>query len=161
MVGQGFGILLELWKVTKTVNIRVQRTNRIIPYSVIFEDKHVLTKTEAETQEYDKIAFVQDAPLIVTEIADVHVLGWGSAAPFVCSLFAVLPRAQKLVQLYYHHTRWIRVCVGFSHDGIFVFPRKSDLQVPALYINYRLRSVAHMPRRAMIYKCIYRLRFVS
>jgi hypothetical protein len=58
MVGQGFGILLELWKVTKTVNIRVQRTDGIIPYSVVFEDKHVLTKTEAETQEYDKIAFV-------------------------------------------------------------------------------------------------------
>ena len=47
-----------MWKVTKTANIRVQRTDSIIPYRVIFEDKHVLTKTEAETKEYDKIAFV-------------------------------------------------------------------------------------------------------
>jgi hypothetical protein len=58
MAGQGFGILLEMWKVTKTVNVRVQRTNRIIPYRILFEDKHVLSETEAETQKYDKIAFV-------------------------------------------------------------------------------------------------------
>src|SRR5947207_2226152 len=59
MAGQGFCILLAIWKVTKTVNVRVQRTNSFIPYRIIFEDKHVLTKTEADTQEYDKIAFVQ------------------------------------------------------------------------------------------------------
>jgi hypothetical protein len=58
MAGQGFGILLEMWKVTKTVNVRVQRTNGIVPFRILFEDKHVLTETEAETQEYDKIAFV-------------------------------------------------------------------------------------------------------
>jgi hypothetical protein len=42
--------------------------------------------------------------------------------------------------------------MGFPHDGT----QHSGLinkKVPALYINYRLRSVAHMPRRAMIYKC--------
>jgi len=58
MAGQGFGILLEIWKVTKTVNIRIQPSNGIIPYRVIFEDKHVLTQTEADTKEYDRIAFV-------------------------------------------------------------------------------------------------------
>jgi hypothetical protein len=59
MAGQGFGIVLEMWKVTKTVNVRLQRTNNIIPYRILFEDKHVLSETEAETQKYDKIAFVQ------------------------------------------------------------------------------------------------------
>jgi len=58
MMGQGFGILLEIWKVTKTVNVKVQRTNSLIPYTILFEDKHVLTEKEAETQKYDKIAFV-------------------------------------------------------------------------------------------------------
>lgn len=58
MAGQGFGILLEMWKVTKTVNVRVQPTNGIIPYKIIFEDKHVLTQKEADTNEYDRIAFV-------------------------------------------------------------------------------------------------------
>jgi Cleft lip and palate transmembrane protein 1 (CLPTM1) len=58
LAGQGFGILLEIWKVTKTVNIRIQPTNGLIPYKIRFEDKHVLSETEAETQKYDKIAFV-------------------------------------------------------------------------------------------------------
>ena len=66
MMGQGFGILLEMWKVTKTVNIRVQRTNGLIPYTVIFEDKHVLTETEANTQKYDKIAFVDPSATVLT-----------------------------------------------------------------------------------------------
>jgi hypothetical protein len=58
MAGQGFGILLEMWKVTKTVNIRLQPTNGPIPYRIIFEDKHVLSETEAKTKEYDQVAFV-------------------------------------------------------------------------------------------------------
>ena len=66
MMGQGFGILLEMWKVTKTVNIRVRRTNGLIPYTVIFEDKHVLTETEANTQKYDKIAFVDPSATVLT-----------------------------------------------------------------------------------------------
>lgn len=62
MAGQGFGILLEMWKVTKTVNIRVQPTNGLIPYRIIFEDKHVLSETEAKTKEYDQVAFVPPSP---------------------------------------------------------------------------------------------------
>jgi hypothetical protein len=58
LAGQGFGILLEMWKITKTVNIRVQPSNGVIPYKIIFEDKHTLSQTEADTQEYDRIAFV-------------------------------------------------------------------------------------------------------
>jgi hypothetical protein len=58
MAGQGFGIVLEMWKVTKTVNIRIQPTNGLIPYRIIFEDKHVLSETEAKTKEYDQVAFV-------------------------------------------------------------------------------------------------------
>ena len=59
MAGQGFGILLEMWKVTKTVNVKIRPTNGLIPYKIIFEDKHVLSEKEAETQKYDKIAFVR------------------------------------------------------------------------------------------------------
>lgn len=85
MAGQGFGILLEMWKVTKTVNVRVQRTNGIIPFRILFEDKHVLTETEAETQEYDKIAFVYlclDESLIL----DIYVLGRDTIITRLCSL---------------------------------------------------------------------------
>jgi len=92
MMGQGFGILLEIWKVTKTVNVRLQRTNGIIPYKILFEDKHVLSETEAETQKYDKIAFVLSAlPSFKADgIIDLYVLGWNSIVTFVCCLFFIL-----------------------------------------------------------------------
>jgi hypothetical protein len=63
LFGQGMGIAIEFWKVTKTVNVRVREPGpnssfrSILPYVVVFEDKHKLSETEEKTDEYDKIAF--------------------------------------------------------------------------------------------------------
>jgi hypothetical protein len=88
MAGQGFGIVLEMWKVTKTVNVRLQRTNNLIPYRILFEDKHVLSETEAETQKYDKIAFVQ-LPWTLVNI-DIHVLGRNPTTTRLCGVLVAL-----------------------------------------------------------------------
>ena len=88
MAGQGVGIVLEMWKVTKTVNVRLQRTNNIIPYRILFEDKHVLSETEAETQKYDKIAFVQLLGNLVN--VDVYVLGRNSTITCLCGVLFAL-----------------------------------------------------------------------
>lgn len=63
LFGQGMGIAIEFWKITKTVNVRVRepgtdsRFHGILPYVIVFEDKHKLSETEEKTEEYDKIAF--------------------------------------------------------------------------------------------------------
>lgn len=65
LFGQGMGILLEAWKVTKSVDVRIRETPRdsihffwkYLPYTIVFEDKHKLSDTEKKTQEYDEIAF--------------------------------------------------------------------------------------------------------
>lgn len=61
LFGQGMGIAIEAWKITKTVNVRLRpspyRMTPFIPYSVVFEDKHQLSETEKKTEEYDAIAF--------------------------------------------------------------------------------------------------------
>ena len=88
MAGQGFGIVLEMWKVTKTVNVRLQRTNNLIPYRILFEDKHVLSETEAETQKYDKIAFVQLLGNFVN--LDVYVLGRNPTVTRLCGVLVAL-----------------------------------------------------------------------
>lgn len=53
--------------------------------------------------------------------------------------------------LYEEHKSWysytVTTLVGFVYAWGFL------MMVPALYINYRLHSVAHMPRRTMVYKC--------
>jgi hypothetical protein len=63
LFGQGIGIAIEAWKITKTVNVRIREPAEgsffagKLPYVVVFEDKHVLSETEEKTEEYDKIAF--------------------------------------------------------------------------------------------------------
>ena len=63
LFGQGIGIAIEAWKITKTVDVRVREPTEgswfygKLPYIVVFEDKHVLSETEEKTEEYDKIAF--------------------------------------------------------------------------------------------------------
>ena len=63
LFGQGMGIAIEAWKVTKAVNVRVREpaagswAHGKLPYIVVFEDKHQLSETEEKTEEYDKIAF--------------------------------------------------------------------------------------------------------
>ena len=113
MMGQGFGILLEMWKVTKTVNIRIQRKNGLIPYTVIFEDKHALTETEADTQKYYKIAFVH-SPAIVLMVQTY--MYWGGIP---------LLLAYAAYSLYYEeHKSWysyiITTLVGFVYAWGFL-----------------------------------------
>lgn len=63
LFGQGMGIAIEAWKITKMVDVRLRtpavgsRLHGVLPYVVVFEDKHQLSETEKETEEYDKIAF--------------------------------------------------------------------------------------------------------
>ena len=58
LFGQGTGLLIEAWKITKAVDIKVVRaTSGLLPYKVEFRDKHVLSAEEKATQEYDALAF--------------------------------------------------------------------------------------------------------
>lgn len=55
--GQGVGLLIEAWKITKAVDIKlVQVPGRLLP-KLDIKDRHVLSEDEKKTQEYDKLAF--------------------------------------------------------------------------------------------------------
>ncbi|KAF1997180.1 cleft lip and palate associated transmembrane protein 1 [Amniculicola lignicola CBS 123094] len=132
LFGQGMGIAIEAWKITKSVNVRVRPTapGSLLPYSVVFEDKHVLSETEKKTDEYDKIAF-----------------------KYMYMLAVPLLLAYAAYSLAYDsHKSWysfiIKTLVGSVYAYGFL------MMVPSLYINYRLKSVAHMPGRAMTYKVL-------
>lgn len=130
MFGQGMGIAVEAWKITKTVNVRVRPTapGSLIPYTVVFEDKHVLSETEKKTQEYDEIAF--------------RYLYW-VAVPLLI--------AYAIYSLMYDtHKSWYSFIITTLVGSVYAYGFL--MMVPSLYINYRLKSVAHMPGRAMTYK---------
>lgn len=134
LASQGFGIVLEAWKITKTVDVRLRepgpdsRFHGFLPYVVTFEDKHKLTEKEKQTQEYDQIAFrylyIAAVPLLL--------------AYAVYSL------------VYETHKSWYSFVIETLVGSVYAYGFL--MMVPSLYINYRLKSVAHMPSKALTYK---------
>lgn len=58
LAGQGMGLAIEAWKITKAVDIKVVPSPTTwYPYTLDIKDKHVLSDDELKTQEYDKLAF--------------------------------------------------------------------------------------------------------
>ena len=95
---------------------------------MVFEDKHKLTETEEKTKEYDEIAFrymyMAAVPLLI--------------AYGIYSL------------VYESHKSWYSFVITTLVGSVYTYGFL--MMVPSLYINYRLKSVAHMPARAMMYK---------
>ena len=122
LFGQGMGIVLEAWKITKTVDVK------FVNGWIKFEDKAQLSDLEKETKEYDEIAFkylyMAAVPLLL--------------AYAVYSL------------LYETHKSWYSFVITTLVGSVYAYGFL--MMVPSLYINYRLKSVAHMPRKAMMYK---------
>lgn len=127
---QGIGLLIEAWKITKVVDVRVRPADNLIGYAVKFEDKHVLSEDEKKTQEYDRLAF--------------RIVAWG-ALPLLIgySIYSVL---------YQTHRSWYSFIITTLAQAIYMF---GFVQlIPQLIINYKLKSVAHMPMKAMVYKTL-------
>ncbi|KAJ5933009.1 hypothetical protein N7516_007498 [Penicillium verrucosum] len=133
LASQGFGILLEFWKITKTVDVRLRpppATSKLsfLPYVIVFEDKHKLSETEEKTKEYDEIAFRY-----------LYIL----AVPLLLAY-----AAYSLV--YNTHKSWYSYVIQTLVGSVYAYGFL--MMVPSLYINYRLKSVAHMPGKALTYK---------
>jgi hypothetical protein len=130
LFGQGMGMAIEAWKITKSVNVRIRQTapGSWLPYTIVFEDKHVLSDTEKKTEEYDAIAF-----------------------KYMYMVAVPLVIAYAIYSLMYDtHKSWYSFIITTLVGSVYAYGFL--MMVPALYINYRLQSVAHMPGRAMTYK---------
>lgn len=127
---QVIGILIEFWKITTVVDVRLRPAgpDSWLPYKIAFEDKHKLTETEEKTKEYDEIAF-----------------------KYMYYLAIPLLAAYGIYSLYYDsHKSWYSYTITTLVGSVYAYGFL--MMIPSLYINYRLKSVAHMPAKAMSYK---------
>lgn len=117
LLGQGMGILLEAWKITKTVDVRVRESEpgSLLPYKITFEDKHKLSQTEEKTKEYDEIAFRY------LYMVAVPLLG-------AYAVYSVI---------YDTHKSWYSFVITTLVGSVYAYGFL--MMVPSLYINYRLK----------------------
>ncbi|KAI5124961.1 hypothetical protein M0805_007387 [Coniferiporia weirii] len=132
LFGQGMGMLIEAWKITKAVDIRLTAAsaNSILPYKIEVKDKHVLSEDEKKTQEYDKLAF-----------------RYVSYVAIPCLAFYTVYSL-----IYETHRGWYSFVISTLTSFVYMFGFAQ--LVPQLIINYKLKSVAHMPMKAMVYKTL-------
>ncbi|WWD08870.1 hypothetical protein V865_006984 [Kwoniella europaea PYCC6329] len=135
LFGQGIGLLIEAWKITKVTNVRIRPApTSIFGYTVQFEDKRQLSEDEKKTQEYDALAF--------------RLVSYG-AIPLLAGYTVYSPDKTLLHRT---HRGWYSFIVTTLAQAIYMF---GFVQlVPQLIINYKLKSVAHMPMKAMMYKTL-------
>ncbi|KAF9114030.1 hypothetical protein BGX27_000298 [Mortierella sp. AM989] len=131
LFGQGIGLAIELWKVKKALKVDiVPATTGFLPYRLHFNTSEPLTDLESKTKEYDEEAF--------------KYLTWAAFPLLGCyALYSVM---------YEEHKSWYSFVVGTLVGFVYTFGFIK--MTPQLFINYKLKSVAHMPFRTMMYKSL-------
>lgn len=122
------GLCIEIWKIHKVVDINYNVEEKIfgILPKISFRDKG--SYSESATKEYDNLAF--------------KYLGWACFPLLVCYFGYSL--------LYNEHKGWYSFGLSMLYGYLLTFG--FIMMTPQLFINYKLKSVAHMPWRMMTYK---------
>jgi len=124
------GLGIEIWKINKVVDVSVDHDRQFLGVfpRVVFTDKG--SYEESGTKEFDRMAFKYLGILLFP-------LGIGYIVYTV---------------IYNEHSGWysfiLSSCYGFLLTFGFI------MMTPQLFINYKLKSVAHLPWRMMTYKAL-------
>ncbi|XP_025410544.1 cleft lip and palate transmembrane protein 1 homolog [Sipha flava] len=124
------GLGIECWKINKVLDISLDRQSRylgIIP-KITFKEKG--SYAESSTKDYDRLAF--------------KYLSW--------VLFPLLAAYAIYSLVYEEHKGWYSWVLNMLYGFLLMFGFIT--MTPQLFINYKLKSVAHLPWRMMSYKCL-------
>merc|ERR1712226_115085 len=124
------GLAIECWKVTKVSDCSLDFENKVlgvIPRLVINERKEY---DQSGTKEYDRMAF--------------KYLGMAFFPLSFCyCIYSVI---------YNEHKGWYSFVLGSCYGFLLTFG--FIMMTPQLFINYKLKSVAHLPWRMPTYKAL-------
>lgn len=122
------GLFIEIWKINKVMDVKINREERVfglIP-KLSFTDKG--SYVESSTKQYDMLAF--------------RYLSW--------ACFPLLIGYGVYSLLYQEHKGWYSFILNMMYGYLLTFG--FIMMTPQLFINYKLKSVAHLPWRMMTYK---------
>jgi len=124
----GVGLLIEMWKINKVMDVKLDRENlyfNMIP-GLKFTDKG--SYVESSTRKFDMLAF--------------RYLSW--------ALFPLLIGYAVYSLLYVEQKGWYSWVLSLLYGFLLTFG--FIMMTPQLFINYKLKSVAHLPWRMLSYK---------
>jgi hypothetical protein len=123
------GLVIEMWKIFKVVDVKIDRENPVLGFIPIrISDKS--TYVESETKKFDKMAF--------------GYLSW--------LLFPLLAGYAVYSVLYQEHRGWYSWVLNIMYGFLLTFG--FIMMTPQLFINYKMKSVAHLPWRMLTYKAL-------
>ncbi|XP_058815657.1 putative lipid scramblase CLPTM1 [Topomyia yanbarensis] len=122
------GLGIEVWKIQKVININVSRENLVFGFlpRISFSDKG--SYADSSTKQYDNLAF--------------KYLSW------LC--FPLLLAYGIYSVIYQEHKGWYSFVLNMLYGYLLTFG--FIMMTPQLFINYKMKSVAHLPWRMMTYK---------
>ncbi|BFZ07705.1 hypothetical protein BsWGS_10743 [Bradybaena similaris] len=124
------GLCIEIWKINKVVNAQLDRENRILGIIPRLKFTEKSTYTESHTKEYDIMAF--------------RYLSW--------LLYPLLGFYAIYSLVYQEHKGWYSWVLSMLYGFLLTFG--FIVMTPQLFINYKLKSVAHLPWRMLTYKAL-------
>ncbi|XP_052195403.1 uncharacterized protein LOC127803317 [Diospyros lotus] len=124
LASSGIGCCIEFWKIGKAMHIEIDRSGKIPRLRFRDRDSYAGNKTK----EYDDLAMKYLS----------YVLFFLVACSSVYSL------------MYERHRSWYSWILSSLTSCVYMFG--FIMMCPQLFINYKLKSVAHLPWRQMTYK---------
>lgn len=123
------GLGIEVWKITKVMDVTLNRERRILGIPTLkFADKG--SYVESETKKYDRLAF--------------GYLSW--------ALFPILGGYCVYSLIYQEHKGYYSFVLSMLYGFLLTFG--FIMMTPQLFINYKMKSVAHLPWRMLTYKAL-------
>jgi len=134
LLSSGMGMSIDVWKVLKAVDWDLEWSNTIRFHGIAIRWPLVFTVCDAqeasETREYD-----DKAMYYVSYVLYPLILGYAS---------------YSLVHI--SHKSWYSWVLASLVGAVYTFG--FVMMTPQLFINYKLKSVAHLPWRVMCYKAL-------
>ncbi|OEL20981.1 CLPTM1-like membrane protein cnrB [Dichanthelium oligosanthes] len=124
LASSGIGVCIEFWKIGKAMHIEIDRSGKFP--MLRFRDRE--SYAQNKTKEYDAIAMKY-----LTYVLFLLVIGF--------SIYSLK---------YEKHKSWYSWILSSMTSCVYMFG--FIMMCPQLFINYKLKSVAHMPWRQMTYK---------
>ncbi|XP_068084776.1 lipid scramblase CLPTM1L isoform X2 [Anabrus simplex] len=126
VIPAGIATLIEIWKFQKVINVDIVFQGQYIP-KLKFTSKGT-SLAEQRTQEFDAESMRYLSYLLYP----------------ICLIGAIYSL------LYEPHKSWYSWTIHSLVNGVYAFGFL--FMLPQLFVNYRLKSVAHLPWRAFMYK---------